>query len=99
MLNTENINYIELNLLEGQVDLILDALQLYAFNFHRVWAVDYDSDKEDLRNALIFHTYEQIQCKYNSCKYTHREYNITDNCRLIHRRKRMKKYYNAKKVA
>lgn len=99
MLNTENINYIELNLLEGQVDLILDALQLYAFNFHRVWPVDYDSAKEDLRNALLFHTYEQIQCKYNSSRYTHREYNVINSCRAIHRRKRVQNFYNSKKVA
>lgn len=98
MLHTDNINYIELSLLESQIDLVLDALQLYAFNFHRVWAVDYDSDKEDLRNSLIFHTYEQIQSKYNSCRYTHKDYDIRDNCKRISKQKVIKKYYS-KKVA
>ena len=100
MLTTENINYVELNLLESQVDLILDALQLYAFNFHRVWAVDYDSNKEDLRNALIFHTYEQIQSKYNSSKYSfHKDYDLMYNCRLIKRRKRISNYKKIKQIA
>lgn len=98
MLNTDSINYIELNLLESQVDLILDALQLYAFNFHRVWAVEKNSDLEDLRNSMIFYTYNQIQATYNRLNYSHKDYNILDNCRLVSRRKKYKKYYS-KKVA
>lgn len=32
LFNTDSISYVEFRLLEGQVDLILEALQLYAFN-------------------------------------------------------------------
>lgn len=60
MFNTDNINYIDFHLLEGQVDLILRSLELYAFNFHNVYDIDKDSNREDLRNALLFHTYNEI---------------------------------------
>lgn len=99
MLNTDNINYIEISLLETQVDLVLDALQLYAFNFHRVWPVDRNSDLEELRNSMIFHTYEQIQAKYKDNRYTHNDYNVKDTCRLVSRRNRIKKYKLLKKVS
>lgn len=60
MFNTDNINYIDFHLLEGEVDLILRSLELYAFNFHNVYDIDKDSNREDLRNALLFHTYNEI---------------------------------------
>lgn len=76
LFNTDSINYVEFRLLESQVDLILDALQLYAFNLHKVWAIDKNSDIEDLRNTLLFHTYQEIVSKYNN-----------SNCRLERKRK------------
>ena len=96
MFNTDNINYIDLHLLEGQVDLILESLQLYAFNLHRVWAVDKNSDLEDLRNALLFHTYEEIVSKYNNCKLN---YDVLGNCQLERKRKRNLIYIKNKKVS
>lgn len=94
MFNTDSINYVEFRLLEGQVDLILEALQLYAFNLHKVWAIDKNSDLEDLRNALLFHTYQEIESKYNNSKVN---YDVISACRLERRRKRNKIYMSAKK--
>ena len=94
MFNTDSINYIEFKLLEGQVDLVLEALQLYAFNLHKVWAIDKDSEIEDLRNALLYHTYEHILEKYNNTKIS---YDVLSSCRLERQRKRKQIYYNAKK--
>ena len=96
MFNTDHINYVDLHLLEGQVDLILESLQLYAFNFHKVWAIDKDSELEDLRNSLIFHTYEEILSKYNNSKVS---YDVLESCRLERRRKRNKIYLKSKKIA
>ena len=48
MFDYDTINFIDLHLLNAQVDLILTALQLYAFNFHNTWGVDIDSNREDL---------------------------------------------------
>lgn len=94
MFNTDNINFVEFKLLEGQVDLILEALQLYAFNLHRVWAIDKNSDLEDLRNSLLFHTYEEIMSKYSNSKIN---YDVISSCRLERKRKRNKIYLSAKK--
>lgn len=96
MFDTDNISYIDLHLLNCQVDLILQALQLYAFNFHNVWSVDTDSDLEELRNALLFHTYEQIQDKYSSNCHN---YDILYNCRHSSRSKKITHYYKNKKIA
>lgn len=94
MFNTDSINYVEFRLLEGQVDLILDALQLYAFNLHKVWSIDKNSDLEDLRNALLFHTYQEIVSKYNNSKIN---YDVISSCRLERKRKRKKIYLISKK--
>lgn len=50
----------EVKLLDGQIDIILKALELYSFNLHNTWGVDIDSDSHELRNALIFHTYQGL---------------------------------------
>lgn len=102
MFNTDSINYIEFKLLEGQVDLVLEALQLYAFNLHKVWVIDKDSDLEDLRNALLYHTYEEIAEKYYNSKMNYNinsrvNYDVLNSCRLERQRKRKQIYYNAKK--
>ena len=96
MFNTDSINFVEFRLLEGQVDLILEALQLYAFNLHRVWAIDKDSDLEDLRNSLLFHTYEEIASKYSNFN-SRVNYDVISSCRLERKRKRKKIYLSAKK--
>lgn len=94
LFNTDSINYIEFRLLEGQVDLILEALQLYAFNLHKVWAIDKDSNLEDLRNALLYHTYEEIASKYHNYKIN---FDVLGSCKLERQRKRKTTYLNTKK--
>ncbi len=95
MFDTDHINFIEFRLLEGQVDLLLEALQLYAFNFHRVWAIDRDSDLEELRNSILFYTYEQISSKLNNSK--HEFYDVMGECRLIRKRKKQYIFNKSKK--
>ena len=59
--NIENINSVELNLLDGQVELILRALELYGYNLDYMLN-SYDS-KDDLnqeKKVLLKYTYEQI---------------------------------------
>lgn len=96
--NIDSINYIDLRLLEGQVDLILEALELYAFNFHKVYAIDKDSDLEDLRNCLLYHTYEQILNKKTNDSYRI-GYDVSKYCRLEHERKKRVIYYSKKKIS
>lgn len=62
MFSTDSINYIEFRLLEGQCDLILRALELYAYNFHYI--VPNNDDKVDLRNQLLYYTYHEILNNY-----------------------------------
>lgn len=96
MFNTENTNFIEISLLEGQIDLILRALELYAFNLHHTWGIETDSNLQELRNALLFHTYEGLISikKDNSYKIA---YNVTENCREELLRKKRKIYLARKK--
>ncbi len=90
MFNTDSINYIEFKLLEGQVDLVLDALELYAFNLHKVWTIDKDSKLEDLRNCLLYHTYETILSKYNRDRMV---YDVSKQCRLKFEAKKRTIFY------
>lgn len=91
-----NLSIISLSLLDSQVDLILQALQLYAFNFHNTWNIQLDEDKKEIKNALIFHTYEEILQKYNNEKVS---YDVLKACRLEKRRRDIKRYYSRKKIA
>lgn len=80
------------------MDLILEALELYAFNFHKVYAIDKDSNLEDLRNCLLYHTYEYILSKKSSNSYNI-GYDVSKNCRLEHQRKKRIIYYSKKKIS
>lgn len=53
MLHTDNINYIELNLLESQIDLVLDALQVYAFNLHHGFFIHMNKYKVNIIHVDI----------------------------------------------
>ena len=91
MFETDKINIIELKLLEGQIDLILRALELYAFNLHNTWGIEIDSDLQELRNALIFHTYEGLLSVKTSNNYKI-GYDAAENCREELMRKKKKVY-------
>lgn len=58
---TRNINSVELNLLNGQVEIILRALELYGYNLE--YMLNGSDSSEELRQekmALIKYTYEQV---------------------------------------
>ena len=96
MFDNNHIRYVDLHLLTGQVDLILEALELYAFNLHKVWAVSRDNELEELRNALLFHTYEGILDKYNTSSYRI-GYDVMKECDLQIVRNKKGKYEKIKK--
>ena len=92
MFKPETVNFIDLRLLDCQVEMILDALQLYAYNFHRVWPVNYDNKLEETRNSFIYYTYSQIQAKYNLCGFAGKDYNVLKECEILAKRKDYRNY-------
>ena len=59
--NTENIVSVNLNLLDGQVELILRALELYSYNLE--YMLDGSNETNDYKQekiAKLKYTYEQI---------------------------------------
>ena len=56
-----NIHSVELNLLDGQVDIILRALELYGYNLdYMLNSKDSTDEKREEKIALLRFTYEQI---------------------------------------
>lgn len=97
MFDTDNIMPKEILLLDGQIDIILRALELYAFNLHNTWNVKTDDIKEELRNALIFHTYEGLLAqRHGNYRIA---YDFAEEYRLEKERKRRKNYFARKKIA
>ena len=87
MFNHDDINFIDIRLLEGQIDLILRALELYAFNLHNTWGIEVDEDLQELRNATLFHTYHELLGKKLDSSYRI-GYDVEENCRARRRGKR-----------
>ena len=59
--DTSNIHSVELNLLDGQVELILRALELYGYNLdYMLNSNDSSDDKRQDKLALLKYTYEQV---------------------------------------
>lgn len=59
--NTENIVSVSLNILDGQVELILRALELYGYNLE--YMLDGSNETSDYKQekiAKLKYTYEQI---------------------------------------
>ena len=59
--STENIVTVNLNLLDGQVDIILRALELYGYNLE--YMLDGSNETDDYKQekiAKLKYTYEQI---------------------------------------
>ena len=59
--DTNNIHSVILNLLDGQVEIILRALELYAYNLD--YMLNNNDSSNDLRQektALLKYTYEQV---------------------------------------
>lgn len=56
-----NIHSVELNLLDGQVDIILRGLELYGFNLeYMLNSRDSSDEMKQEKMALLKYTYEQI---------------------------------------
>lgn len=59
--DTSNIHSVELNLLDGQVELILRALELYGYNLdYMLNSNDSSDDTRQEKLALLKYTYEQV---------------------------------------
>lgn len=59
--DTNNIHSVELNLLDGQVEIILRALELYAYNLdYMLNSNDSATDIGQEKKALLKYTYEQV---------------------------------------
>ena len=59
--DTNNIHSVELNLLDGQVEIILRALELYAYNLdYMLNSNDTANDIGQEKKALLKYTYEQV---------------------------------------
>ena len=59
--NTNNIHSVELNLLDGQVEIILRALELYGYNLEYMLNSNDSSDHtRQEKLALLKYTYEQV---------------------------------------
>ena len=59
--DTNNIHSVELNLLDGQVEIILRALELYGYNLdYMLNSNDSATDIGQEKKALLKYTYEQV---------------------------------------
>lgn len=91
MFDTDDIVPKEIKLLNGQIDIILRALELYAFNLHNTWGIEVDNNLNELRNALLFHTYEcLLSQKEGNYKIS---YDIIKEYRSRKNIKRKKQFY------
>lgn len=71
-----NIHSVELNLLDGQVELILRGLELYGYNLdYMLNSNDSNDEIKQEKIALLKYTYEQIL----SSKAEQRDKNTSDN--------------------
>lgn len=60
-IDTNNIHSVELNLLDGQVELLLRALELYSYNLeYMLNSSDSDDEQKQEKMALLRYTYEQV---------------------------------------
>ena len=63
--NTENIVSVSLNILDGQVELILRALELYGYNLE--YMLDGSNETSDYKQekiAKLKYTYPNVTCFY-----------------------------------
>ena len=59
--NTNNIHSVSLNLQDGQVEIILRALELYGYNLEFMLnSTDSDDNQKQKKTALLKFTYEQV---------------------------------------
>lgn len=79
----ENIKPVELNLLNGQVDLILRSLELYSYNLEFMLnSNDTSNDERQEKLAMLKYTYEQVLATQAEQVYG-KSNNSADNSELI----------------
>ena len=65
--NLDDINPVEMKMLSEQVDIILRALELYAYNLEYMLDGEKSSDDERQKKlAMLKYTYEQVNTKRNN---------------------------------
>lgn len=76
--NLDNIHSVELNLLDGQVELILRSMELYGFNLeYMLNNTDVTNDERQEKLAMLRYTYEQILA--SQAEQVNSRSNNTDN--------------------
>lgn len=80
----ENIKPVELNLLNGQVDLILRSLELYSYNLEFMLnSNDTSNDERQEKLAMLKYTYEQVLATQAEQVYGKSSDNSTNNSALV----------------
>lgn len=95
-LNTNKINF---SFYEFQIDMLLHALELYAYNLHYIGRKSCEEYEQS--NIILFYLYNEILSHYSSYNLKNC-YNPCNNCKLeIERIKKKNIYYkkNFKKVS
>lgn len=61
LINSNNIHSVDINLLDGQVELILRSLELYSYNLeYMLKSSNKDEEFNQEKKALVRYTYEQV---------------------------------------
>lgn len=90
---SDNIHKIDFSLYEPTVDIILRALELYAYNLH--YLVKQGTDDYYYCNMLILHAYNGILVNYRDNRFQS-GYNPIKNCQLEIDRYKKKNYFEKK---
>lgn len=91
---SDNTNRISFSFYEFQIDMILHALELYAYNLHYIGRKSCEEYEES--NIILFHLYNEILAHYNNNKINI-GYNPIKNCQMEIDRIKKKNYYSVKK--
>lgn len=90
---SDSIHKVDFSLYEPTIDMILHALELYAYNLH--YLVKQGTDEYYYCNMLILHAYNEILVHYRNNKYEC-GYNPIKNCQIEIDRYKRKNYHEAK---
>lgn len=90
---SNNINKIDFSLLECQADIVLRALELYAYNLHYCFT---RTEEYEHINTMLYHTYESLLATYSNNRYRI-GYDVLENCELQSNRIKKYNYYKSRK--
>lgn len=94
---SDYLNQIDFTFYEHDIEIILRALELYAYNLHYVGRKSCEDYEQ--ANIILFHLYNKILAHYSN--YRNIGYNPTYNCKLEIDRIKKKNIYkkNFRKVS